>query len=381
MRNTFALFIIQALVTLLLFFSDGPFRYITIALFLVIDIVLFINILMRKWSYEELLTFAALFCSVIFLVFYLVNATTITIVFGISLMLLFLVLAMIEYASPVVAASTDGRLPRPKMPDSEDPLYYYDIESAQEKIPVKASTERVYVQKKPEAVHHEINRRDLHKDVSAPRHTSSQQVSRSNTVAKALAYELEREASQIKEAERAMNELEVYNAEDELLKESEAMERAQGQIDSINRRLNSKEISKETKEILNVQKQINNLNNLKRQSQEKELKKQAKMLETAEKQVKQLQFLDAQEKIVKKAREAARKEAKKEIGNSKKPSSLKTIKSKVESFYFATKNGNKFHDPGCLRINKVPKNKLVPYTSRKAAMKKGLQPCNVCIPK
>jgi len=49
---------------------------------------------------------------------------------------------------------------------------------------------------------------------------------------------------------------------------------------------------------------------------------------------------------------------------------VKTIKAKEESFYFATEDGNKFHEPGCLAIKKVPKNRLVLYTSRKDAMKK-----------
>ena len=60
---------------------------------------------------------------------------------------------------------------------------------------------------------------------------------------------------------------------------------------------------------------------------------------------------------------------------------VKTVKAEDESFYFATDNGNKFHEPGCLAIKKVPKNKLTLYTSKKDAMKKGLQPCSVCIPK
>ena len=103
MKNTYILMIVQALLTLLLFFSEGYVRYTTIALFAFIDLILFVDLLMRRWSFEELLTLAAIFCSGIFMLFYIFMKSTITIIFGVALMLLFLVTAMLDLISKPAA--------------------------------------------------------------------------------------------------------------------------------------------------------------------------------------------------------------------------------------------------------------------------------------
>lgn len=63
---------------------------------------------------------------------------------------------------------------------------------------------------------------------------------------------------------------------------------------------------------------------------------------------------------------------------------FKVIRAKAKTAsqtYVASKNGKKFHDPGCVSLKKVPSNKWVVYTSKKKAMAKGLKPCGICIPR
>jgi len=109
-------------------------------------------------------------------------------------------------------------------------------------------------------------------------------------------------------------------------------------------------------------------------NQQEKIVKQAKEIAKAQKEI------DAMNKDTKKSMTTIPKQAAKPT-KIKEIVRVKTVKAKDESFYFATEDGNKFHEPGCLAIKKVPKNKLVLYTNKKDAMKKGLQPCSICIPK
>lgn len=407
MRNTYILMIVQALLTLLLFFSESYIKYATITLFILLDLILFISLLMEKWSYEELLTFSAIFCSAIFLVFYLFMKSILTTVFGIVLMLLFLVIAMLEFMGKSTINSKDSRrfesLQRP-----EDPLYYYDIES------------EPGIKSVPEPVMHVKHERKISREV--PHEQKSSEFMKDKLASKAVAYELEREAQQLKNAEKLLNELEVYNAGQELLKETRAMQNVQRKIDSAKKAQAAQELQREAAELMKVQKQVDSvrtvqaakelnreaaeimkvqkqISNIKKLQQKQELDREVKTLKNAEQKIKQVQFLNQQEKIVKQAKAIAKaqkevdgmnkknkksisKTSKKSPGKkSKKVSNIRTVRSKDESFYFATDNGNTFHEPGCLSIKKVPKNKLTLYTNRKDAMRKGLQPCRVCIPK
>jgi len=367
--------IVQALLTLLLFFSEGYVRYTTIALFLLIDLILFIGLLVKRWSSEELLMFAALFCSGVFILFYIFMKSAMTTVFGVALMFLFLVLAMLDLISKSLSPKDSRKFEKLQKP--EEPTYYYDVEYDPRVISRSDLSEQV---RKPEPVMH-INR-------SAP-------VTRGKLTAKAVAYELEREAQQLKDAQQMIKEMDIYNSERELIRESKELENAQKQIDALKNASNkvkdakkaTTELKREAKEMMKVQKQIDDIKNI------QELKKEAKAIKKADKQVKEIQFLNQQEKIVKQAKQIAKaqkqidemhKSAKKSLSEKPKVKEIvkvKTVNAKEESFYFATENGNKFHEPGCLAIKKVPKNKLTLFTSRKEAMKKGLQPCNVCIPK
>jgi hypothetical protein len=372
--------IIQALLTLLLFFSEGYVKYATIALFLFMDLVLFTSLLTRKWFVEELLTFSALFCSGVFMLFYVFMKSALTTVFGIALMLLFLVIAMVDFLSKPFSQTNTNKFDRLQIPEA--PAYYYDVEFDSQ---INSHPKR------PEPVMHV-------KSDAKPSEVKNK------LTARAVAYELEREAMQLKGAEKVMNDLQVYNTNKEILKETKVLQDAQKQMNIVNSTVKkaqaAKELKKEATEILKVQKQINEIKAL------KELENEAKSLKKAENQVKEIQFLNKQEKIVKQAKEIAKaqkqidamnkntkKSLTKQVSQSKQTSKqvkpnkvkeivrVKTVNVKEESFYFATEDGNKFHEPGCLAIKKVPKNKLILYTNKKDAMKKGLQPCSVCIPR
>lgn len=373
--------IIQALLTLLLFFSEGYVKYTTIGLFLLIDFVLFVNLLTKKWSFEELLTLAAIFCSGLFMLFYVFMKSTITTIFGIALMLLFLVIAMLDFiVQPINSKDARDASKFEKLSLPQAPMQYYDVEYDKEYDSYWAQSHK-YSQKRPEPVMHVTQ-------------TKKPSEVKSKLTARAVAYELEREAQQLKSAEKMIKDLKIYDAEKELLREAKAMEDAEKRMKTMTQSANNKkkaennqkkaqvakELKKEAAEIMKAQKQINEIKQI------KELQKEAASLNKAEKQVKEIQFLNQQEKIVTQAKAIAKAQKDIDTLKNKKPAKqeivkVKTVKAEEESFYFATENGNKFHEPGCLAIKKVPKNKLTLFTSKKEAMKKGLQPCNVCIPK
>jgi hypothetical protein len=581
--------ILQAVLLPLLFFSEGYLKYATIGAFVLFNVLLAGRLLKKNWDSVDVLTIAAIICSIVFVIFYLGTKSDLTTIFGIALMLLFLVIAMLDIISqPVrpypefidsnVESAKYDRIEKPKSPITEDE-YYYEVEYPS----VKSESKR-------------ISGKESHKI--------------STTTAKAIAEELEREARKLESADRRLEQAnskyiqhEIYDTENELLRESQALESAQKDMERIKnaqaKKSISHELTREAQELMKVQKQIDanhtsskkeiektakkedinslkseisklieaqkkideariktsklhaekikdtasttqqiqknaatkdDLKSLKSQISEmisaqkkinkvektakiqkdvKELKleaaklsnaqkkidstkkkgiiarvrstiasriiskkqqspkkiskpskkietkkpsewkreaqelmkvqkqindikklqqvsKDAKSLKKAEKQIKEIKFLDRQEKIVKQASEIAKaqkeidemnkktkssiasqamqvvptksvksivesviksNDKKKEDQNNKigktdaKKIIIKTIPVNEESFYFAAEGGNKFHEPGCMAIKNVPKNKLTLYTNKKDAMKKGLQPCNVCIPK
>jgi hypothetical protein len=366
MKNRYILMVVQALLTLLLFFSEGYVKYATIGLIVLFDLVLFISLFKDKWLYEELLTLSAILCSGIFILLHLYARTLMTDVLGSLIVMLFLIIAIsgtISRSSEILYRRKTLDIQEPQMPENYNIAYqpYYDSDK-------KKQT--------PEPVMHVT--KDENSDI------------KNKLAAKAVAYELEREAHQLRAAQKLIRDIEIYNTEKELLRETHVLEDAQKKADAINTAVKNaekakkaaKELKKEAQEIMNVQKQISKINEI------QQIAKEAKTLKNAEKQIKELQFLDQQEKIVKQAKAIAK--AQKDIDTLKKNKSakpkksavkVKTVKAKDESFYFATENGNKFHEPGCLAIKKVPKDKLTLFTHKKEALKKGLQPCSVCIPK
>jgi len=607
MRNAYVLLIVQALLTMLLFFSQGYVKYVTIGLFLLLDLILFISLLPKRWSYEEVLSLAAIFSSGLFLLFYIFSRSTITDMFGVAVALLFLVVAMLQFMSRLDAKNSyddSSRSERIQIPP--EPAYYYDIEydkgydkdystsydkdysfksttksddynAPASKISSSDSSLRIVESQvlASEARARESKSQAMPQGMSQVKITESKvpepvmhirrDSGKEKLAARAVMYELEKEARQLKNAQSMMDDIEVYDTrkkvrdvEQELVMESMDLEdvqrridalkaasrkpisakpasikpssmkpesrkveqakdsrkeldrmglekevsqlrKAQKQIDDINKikhtqelekqakalrdaqaqirklqiKQNDKAISKANKQISilkgfddaqeleleartlkkvqkefddrdklkkarelatqvkslnNVQKQINDRDKLKKARElatqadslrkvqkqfdernklknARELVNQAKSLKNAEKQVQEIKFLDRQEKIVKQAKDIAKAQKKidemtkntkksleKQMSKAPKLASvpkpiplqevkLRTLKVADETFYFSADGGNKFHKPGCLAIKKVPKNKLTLYTNKKDALKKGLQPCNVCIPK
>ena len=275
MRNTYVFMVLQALFTLLLFFSEGYVRYATIALFLIVDLVLFVDLLTKKWSFEELMTLAAIFCSGMFIVFYIFMKSAITTMFGVALMLLFFVIAVLDIISKSTTLNNtvhnDGasgvsgveRLSKPK-----SPAYYYDIEYdlkpyeyAREEYQNEINRNelnKINATSNSNKNHSDDNYPDLSKinddmikngivsskdaflhgssdvkikpePVMHVRHNVSSEV-KDKLASRAVVYELEREAMQLKNAEKMMTELEIYGAEKELLKEAKLIQDAEKQL-------------------------------------------------------------------------------------------------------------------------------------------------------
>ena len=51
-----------------------------------------------------------------------------------------------------------------------------------------------------------------------------------------------------------------------------------------------------------------------------------------------------------------------------------------KQIYLASKDGDKFHDAGCIALKKVERKNLVSYPTKNKAISKGLQPCGICVP-
>ena len=51
-----------------------------------------------------------------------------------------------------------------------------------------------------------------------------------------------------------------------------------------------------------------------------------------------------------------------------------------EIIYVGSKNGNTVHTPYCMIARRIPKNKRLPYSSKREAVKAGLVPCKMCRP-
>ena len=477
-NNICIILIIKALLTILLFFSQGYITYATIALFCIIDLIILALLLKNRWSSSELFTFATLFTSGLFILYYLFIESILSTVLGIGLMLLFLLSALLMYTPEPRVRKRLPELARPVQPEMSES---YDIDKFEKEIDrelsemqktksdmAEAGIKSRFDVKQPE-------QKPLQNSFPIKRDHIEESKNREDAKfrAKALAYELEHEALELKraeefvrrkeqesratelvkeamelqkaeesikrkqlasdqaelvrqasileKAEKSLKQKQIVSKQSELIRQAAALKNAekslkQKQIASnrselireaaalmkAERSLKQKKVASKPlsiiKEAVELKKADKYLRNKTKDLKKNELKNQAKSLENAEKQIKQLEFLNTQEHIVRQAKDIAK--AQKEIDTmnkkntkaiiatkkaGKKPpaskSNIKIVRTKDESFYFATENGNKYHKPGCLAIKKVPKNKLILYTNKKDAMKKGLQPCSVCIPK
>lgn len=324
-NNLYILLIIQALISILLLFIESTMMYIALGLFLLIDIVTFTSLLMKRWTAKELYIFITLFVSVIYLLFLFYIKGELLMIIAIGQMLLFLISSILSY---------DKTSPR-ALPQPIKPIDYSSSVS------------------KP--IHHletyELDEMERELDAIEKEQKASRKED-AEYRAKALAYELEREAAELKRAEKFIRRKNTEAAEKELVREAKVIEDA----------------AKKAGIVENVLKEV-------------ELKRQAKELQEAEGKIREVELLNKQQELNRQAIELAKvqaemNKAKKKTVKAKPAKTTKTSKNPV----FATYNGNNFHETGCMVIKKIPKKNLILFNSAKDAMKKGYKPCNVCKP-
>jgi len=399
-NNLYLLLIIQAILTIILFFAESYLMYATMLVFFILDIVILIVLIMRKWGSGELFTFTTLIYSILFLIFILFMSGPISIVIGIGLMLLFLLSALLVYNPRPKAPRKLPELSRPTNPLE---TYHADEERYDMDKFEKELDEELQAIKRQKPVESRLSEQAR----SIIKQKESKTVSEdSKQKARALAYELEREAAELKRAESYVRKKETDMAEDELEKEAAELNRAESYVRKKQKAAAKDELEQESAELGKVQKFLdeqtlnkkedtlvrqavelkkadNYLRNKDRQLKKKELEIEAKNLEGAQKQLEQVQFLDKQEQIIKQAKALAKVQKKVDQLTKKSPKTIvktKTVKEMDKSMFVVTEKGNRFHEPGCLSLKKTPKNKLILFTSKKDALKKGYQPCDVCKP-
>jgi hypothetical protein len=243
MRNIYTLFIIQALLTLLLFFSESYVKYVSIALFCIVDILILMYLLKRTWSYNEIFGFATFFVSLIFLLFYTYSWDVMSMILGLGLMILFFISALLLYSQP---------MPAPKLPEPMKPvLETYEHEW----VPMEEIKEK-------------------------PRDTSKSEEAKFR--ARAMAYELEREAQELKRAEKFVRKKELQAKEEELIFEASQLEKADTYLKRETRKTKERELEREVKELQNAEKQIKEVEFLNRQQ---EMARQAMELAKAQEKI------------------------------------------------------------------------------------------------
>lgn len=351
-NNIYILIFIQALLSLLLLFTDKTIMYTALLVFLIIDLVVFISLLRVKWSSIEMYVFTTLFVSILYLFFLFFVKGQLLIVIGIGVMLLFIISGVLSYEKKVIRY-----LPMPSKPSKVD---VYDIED----------------------VEHDID--DLEKKEALKK--KEQAKIRGMEIAK----ELEREVSEIKKAETYIRKKDTSLVENELVKEALDLEKASKQAALIERAMRESELTRQARTLESAQKDINKVE-LSRQAKELvsaqnrinklEISKQAKELESAEKKIREVQLLNKQKELTKQVTDLAKAQIKIDSMKKKisKPKKIASVISK-DNLVFATKTGNNYHETGCMIIKKIPKKNLILFNNPKEAMKKGYKPCNVCKP-
>jgi hypothetical protein len=365
-NNIYILLIMQALLSILLLFIESTPMYIALGLFLLIDLVVFASLLMKKWAAKELYIFITLFVSIIYLLFLFYVNGELLMVIAIGQMLLFLISAILSYERSVPKS-----LPIPIKPAG----YVSPFESV-----------------KPTQDAHKLETYDLSEmEHDLDEIDKSQRVKRKEDEkfrARTFAYELEREAAELKRAERFVRRKDGEATQVEIVKEALAMETAAKHANVVEIALKEAELKRQTKELQNAEKNMRDVEIL---NKEKELSKQTKQLREAEQKIKEIEFLNKQQELNRQAIELAKAQAEVNKAASKKKTPAKTKKSvktktsttktaKKESPVFATYNGNSFHETGCMIIKKTPKKNLILFNNQKDALKKGYKPGNVCKP-
>lgn len=350
-KNTLSiLLIIESLITILLLFVNNIELYIVSALFLFIGMMIGYSLLFRKLSAKESYVFITLFVSIIYLLLVFYEKNSFLTIMSAGQICLFLISSILVYEK------SPKSLPKPIKPEKyqeteykseyEKPKYKYgSVQSLkEEKDSIKPGhiTIETY---DLEELEHDIDK--LEKE---------EKRKKDEEYVDAMAYELEREALELKRAEKFINKKNIENTKLELIKEAKALEDASKKANMFEREIKREELKREAKEIQEAEKKIRDLDFLNKQQ---ELNRQA------------IELVKAQAEINKAAKNKARiKTVTKKIAK----------KDKKDNPVFATYNGNSFHETGCMVIKKIPKKNLILFNNQKEALKKGYKPCNVCKP-
>lgn len=339
-NNLYILLIIQALISLLLLFVEPGEKmlfYSTLAVYVVLDFALFVKLFFRSWTGKNLYLFTTLFVSALYILFLIFIKGQMMILISLGVMILFLISAIIDYER----TPKTRELPIPQRPRIEPHrLETYDFEEME----------------------HALDAIDRKKREDA------------RYSAKALAYELEREASELKRAENYVRKKDTELVKDELINEAKKLENASKQANIIENAVKEAQLKSQAKKLESAEKKLRDV----------ELKKEAKDLLDAEKKLKDIEFLNKQQEISKQAIELVKAQAKINKNTKKSVAKTRTVSTKTasrkENPVFATYSGNNFHETGCMIIKKTPKKNLILFNNQKEALKKGYKPCNVCKP-
>lgn len=199
--NQTLLLIVQAILLSLMHFAVGMTRYATIALLVLNSFVLLMSTTRKRWTAADVFTFETGLLSPIFLVFAIYAPGLLTTLFGLVLIVLSIMAALISSTLRISAPQ-----PMHEIPAS---IETYDI-------------------------------RDLERDIARAEREEKRSQSKDDAryKAKAVAYELEREASELKRAEKYVRKKETLAAEEELVREAKQLknaERAIKQIEALNK--------------------------------------------------------------------------------------------------------------------------------------------------
>ncbi|MGV8151099.1 MAG: hypothetical protein ACP5NV_05205 [Candidatus Woesearchaeota archaeon] len=336
-NNLYILLIIQALISLLLLFVEPGEKvlfYTVLGVYIFLDFVLFIKLLFRNWTIRNLYLFTTVLVSALYILFLVFVKGQMMILTAVGVMILFLLSAIIDFEKV-----KRKELPMPQKPKMSQTVETYDLEDME----------------------HELDTMDKQKKEDAKYR------------AKAMAYELEREASELKRAENFVRKKNTELTEKEILSEAKKLETVGKQASIIEKAVKDAQLKSQAKKLEYAEKKIRDM----------EIKKEAKELVDAEKKIKELDFLSKQQELNRQAIELVKAQAqvdKKKKVNSTKSKSSKMLKSRKDNPVFATYSGNNFHETGCMVIKKIPKKNLILFNNPKEALKKGYKPCNVCKP-
>ncbi|GIU70169.1 MAG: hypothetical protein KatS3mg002_1405 [Candidatus Woesearchaeota archaeon] len=295
-NNILLLFIIQIILSFLLLYED--IFLVAAVFYMLIDILLFSYLITKKSDLKTFYVLIVLFVSIINL-FLVYSKSDLILISSIGQALLFLLSAILLFERKIYKET----LPKP----IKSSVYYDDVDHSKYESSQKNNREEF---DKSLKVEREFNKRfesldsekidsekkfftdskfdDLRhiekKDVKSSfsekkddfdriyldkikKEASDDTKEEAKYRAKALAYELEREANELKRAERFLKKKQIENIESEIIKEAKALEDASKKAKLVERALKEEELNREAKELLEAERQIKEIDFLNKQQE------------------------------------------------------------------------------------------------------------------